>query len=114
MVPFLVNTARLFELFVTRWLEEHLDEKYILRSQESFSIGEQGALRMVMDILIYEKASEKCLCVLDTKYKAHDSVSPDDYNQVLAYSDAVGCGHAVLVYPSELTSLSMKNQEEFG
>jgi len=41
---------------------------------------------------------------LDTKYKAHNSVSGDDYNQVLAYSDAVGCHHAVLVYPSELAN----------
>lgn len=104
MVPFLVDMARLFELFVARWLEAHLDERYMLRRQESLSIGEQGALSMVMDILICDRASGMPLCVIDTKYKVHNSVSPQDYNQVVAYADAVGCRHAVLVYPSELTT----------
>ena len=102
MVPFLVDMARLFELFVARWLEERLDKRYELRRQESLTIGERGALRMVMDILLCDRDTGKPLCVLDTKYKAHNTVSNDDYNQVIAYSDAVGCENAVLVYPKEL------------
>ena len=97
----MVNMAKLFELFVARWLEEHLDTQYVTKWQESFSIGENNPLRMVTDVLIFERASGKCLCVLDTKYKAHSSVTGDDYSQVVAYSDALGCRNAILAYPSD-------------
>jgi len=102
MIPFLVNMASLFELFVTRWLEKHLDGRYKLKKQETLSIGEHGSLRMVMDLLLCERNTGKPLCVLDTKYKAYHSVSNADYNQVVAYADAVGCQNALLIYPQEL------------
>ena len=57
---------------------------------------------MIMDILVCDRETGKARCVLDTKYKAHNTVSNDDYNQVVAYSDALGCDRAVLVYPKEL------------
>ena len=102
MVPFLVDMARLFELFVARWLDEHMDNRYMLKSQETFSIGEKGTLRMVMDLVIYDRETRLPLCVLDTKYKAQSTVSNDDYNQAVAYADAAGCANAVLIYPKEL------------
>ena len=102
MVPFLVDMARLFELFVARWLKQYLDSRYLLKTQESFVIGETGALRMVMDLIIYNRETGIPLCVLDTKYKAHSSVSSEDYNQVVAYSDAVGCENAILIFPKKL------------
>lgn len=101
MIPFLVNMAHLFELFVSRWLEEKIDSRYIVQRQESLYIGKQSTLRMQMDILISDRQSLKPLCVLDTKYKRDNSVSPNDYNQVVAYADAVSCQQAVLIYPSE-------------
>jgi 5-methylcytosine-specific restriction enzyme subunit McrC len=94
--------ARLFELFVARWVKQNLDSRYLLASQESFTIGEKGALKMVMDLVLYDRDAQTPLCVLDTKYKAHSTVSNDDYNQVVAYADAVGCENAVLIYPKEL------------
>jgi 5-methylcytosine-specific restriction enzyme subunit McrC len=102
MVPFLVDMARLFELFVARWLLQNLDPRYLLRPKESFVIGEKGILKMEMDLIIYDQETRIPLCVLDTKYKAHNAVSNDDYNQVVAYADAVGCENAVLIYPKEL------------
>ena len=102
MVPFLVDMARLFELFVARWLDQHLDNRYMLKSQETFTIGEKGALRMVMDLVIYDRETRSPLCVLDTKYKAQSTVSNDDYNQAVAYADAAGCENAILIYPKEL------------
>ncbi|MCL5423330.1 MAG: McrC family protein [Nitrospirae bacterium] len=101
MVPFLVDMARLFELFVARWLKLHLDVRYLLKSQETFVIGEKGALKMVMDLVLYDRETQRPLCVLDTKYK-DGTVSNEDYNQVVAYADAVGCENAVLIYPKEL------------
>ena len=102
MVPFLVDMARLFELFVARWLNQSLAEQYLLKSQETFTIGEKGALKMVMDLVIYDRQSRLPLCVLDTKYKARNTVSNDDYNQAVAYADAAGCKNAILIYPKEL------------
>lgn len=102
MVPFMVDMARLFELFVARWLEHNLDGKYKLKTQETVAIGEKGALRMQMDLLILDAGTGMPLFVLDTKYKAHKTVSNYDYNQVVAYADAVGCENAVLIYPREL------------
>lgn len=102
MLPFLVNMARLFELFVARWLRERLKHKYTLKIQDSFRIGDQSALRMTMDMLLCDKETGRPVCVLDTKYKGENTVSNDDYNQVVAYSDAVGCENAVLIYPKEL------------
>lgn len=102
MVPFLVDMARLFELFVSRWLKQHLDTRYLLKSQETFTIGEKGALKMVMDLVLYDKETRNPLCVLDTKYKARSTVSPEDYSKVLAYADRLGCENALLIYPKEL------------
>jgi 5-methylcytosine-specific restriction enzyme subunit McrC len=102
MVPFLVDMAKLFELFVARWLDQHLDDRYMLKSQEIFTIGERGALRMVMDLVIYDQETRRPLCILDTKYKAQSTVSNDDYYQAVAYADAEGCENAVLIYPKEL------------
>jgi len=102
MIPFLVDMARLFELFVARWLQLHLDVRYLLKSQETFAIGEKGTLKMVMDLVVYDHKTGHPLCVLDTKYKAHSSVSNDDYYQVIAYADRLGCDNAVLIYPKEL------------
>jgi len=102
MVPFLVDMARLFELFVARWLDKHLDDRYMLKSKETFTIGDKGALRMVMDLVIYDRETRRPLCILDTKYKAQSTISNDDYNQAVAYADAAGCGNAVLIYPKDL------------
>ncbi|NLD38444.1 MAG: restriction endonuclease [Desulfatiglans sp.] len=101
MIPFLVDMAHLFELFVSRWLEEKIDSRYLVQRQESLYIGKQSTLRMQMDILISDRQSQKPLCVLDTKYKRDNSVSPSDYYQVVAYADAVSCQQAALIYPSE-------------
>ena len=105
MVPFLIDMAQLFELFVARWLKKNLDSRYILKTHESLHIGEKGAMRMNMDLVIFERASGKPLCVLDTKYKAHSTVSRQDYNQVVAYGDALHCNNAMLIYPKELENL---------
>lgn len=102
MVPFLVDMARLFELFVARWLKQHLDVRYMLKSQETYAIGEKGALKMVMDLVLYDKETGSPLCIVDTKYKAYSAVSNDDYYQVVAYADRLGCENAVLIYPKEL------------
>lgn len=102
MAPFLVDMARLFERFVARWLQQNLSSQYLLKTQESRILDDKGTLKMVMDLLLCDRATGYPLCVLDTKYKACGNVSSSDYSQVLAYADAVGCENAILIYPKAL------------
>lgn len=101
MIPFLVDMARLFELFVAEWLKAHIDSDYTITIQESRSIGKRDSLHIQMDILIADHQGAP-ICVVDTKYKAGDTVSSADYYQMIAYADAVGCRNALLVYPRVL------------
>ncbi|MCC7439299.1 MAG: restriction endonuclease [Armatimonadetes bacterium] len=102
MIPFLVNMGRLFELFVAQWLLAHLPAEYRLVAQERVAVDAAGAFPITLDMVIYNAASNRPLLVIDTKYKTADSPSPDDLQQVVAYSVARGCASAVLIYPTQL------------
>lgn len=103
MLPFLVNMARLFESFVARWLAANLPSDYFIAAKVRHRIGAAGALEMEFDLVLHESASGRPVCVLDTKYKPHQSISNPDYYQAIAYADAKGCGTAFLIYPSPRT-----------
>lgn len=103
MLPFLVNMARLFESFVARWLAANLPAGYSVDAKVRHRVGGAGTLEMEFDLVLYQAASGRALCVLDTKYKPHQAISNPDYYQAVAYADAKGCGTAILVYPSPQT-----------
>ena len=44
----------------------------------------------------------KPLLALDTKYKAPDTPSTSDIQQIIAYATEVGCSKAWLVYPTPI------------
>ena len=102
MVPFLVDMARLFEVFLAKWMEANLPGGLRIKAQECRNYGEGGTLSLNPDLVVYSSESKAAVCVLDTKYKAKGEVSNADYSQVLAYADALGCGNAFLVYPKRL------------
>jgi 5-methylcytosine-specific restriction enzyme subunit McrC len=102
MLPFLVDMARLFELFVARWLGAHLDPRYTLTTKDKWYAGNNRELCMESDLLISDARSREPLCVLDTKYKLGDKVDNNDYYQVVTYANTIGCRHAILVYPTAL------------
>lgn len=103
MMPFLINMARLFELFVGRWLQKNIDRsRFLLKRKESFNVDSSNALKLEMDLVLYDTNSGAPVCVLDTKYKTHNTVRPEDYYQVLAYAENIGCTESVLIYPLEL------------
>lgn len=103
MIPFIVEMPTLFESFVARWLQVHIDHKrYRVERQKEFKSGEALGLKMFVDIVVYDISSKAPLCVIDTKYKVYNSFSNDDYYQVIAYADALGCDEALLVYPEGL------------
>lgn len=100
MLPFLVDMARLFELFVAEWLKSHLPSRYELKSQEHLSFGENGELKFNIDLVIYDRELQKVTCVLDTKYKTHSLPASADVAQVVTYAVAKDCQEAILLYPS--------------
>jgi len=102
MLPFLLNMARLYELFVAEWLKAHLPKSYYLKSQETVQIDDSGTLKFNIDLVIYDSESEQVHCVLDTKYKNANSYEPADIAQVMAYAVSKGCHQAILVYPKEM------------
>ncbi len=101
MLPFLVDMARLFELFVSEWLQVYLPSRYELKSQERLQFGDAGDLRFTIDLVLYDREKRKTICVLDTKYKTDRTPAAADVHQVIAYAVAAGCQEAILLYPAD-------------
>ena len=102
MVPFLVDMARLYELFVAEWLKAKMPPDFVVRPHEEVVIGRGGRVRFDIDLVVYDRDSQKALFVLDTKYKAPDHPGNDDISQVVTYSATKDCDEAVLIYPKPL------------
>ncbi|NTU80468.1 MAG: restriction endonuclease [Chloroflexales bacterium] len=98
MLPFLVDTARLYEQFVSAWLAKHLPAGLRLAAQEPYTIDR--GLSFAIDLVIRDTITGEAHCVLDTKYKRVDMPSTSDIAQVVAYAEATGCKDALLVYPA--------------
>jgi 5-methylcytosine-specific restriction enzyme subunit McrC len=102
MIPFLVNVANLFELFVSEWLKSHLPPNLKVKPQEHVAIGKSEDLYFRIDLVLYDANSDLAIGVLDTKYKSSNRPTPDDISQVVAYASSKTCKEAFLVYPKEL------------
>lgn len=99
MIPFLVNMAGLYELFVARWLEKNLrEERYSIKSQEHVLIDSNLNIKFRIDLSIFDKESHSCAFVMDMKYKVGNPTT-DDIEQAAAYAEAKGCNKTVLIYP---------------
>lgn len=104
MMPFLMNMAQLFELFVVEWLKLSLPTEYNIRPQYNTTFGNEGEVRFKMDAIIEERATGRPLCVLDTKYKIPDAAGSPDIHEVRSYAESLSCSESMLVYPIELKS----------
>lgn len=102
MLPFVIEMSGLFERFVAEWLRAHLPNRYYLRYQEQLSLGGEAGLDFRIDMVLYDRATERPVCVVDAKYKAPERVDPADFNQVVVYAKAKQCQRAILVYPQTL------------
>ena len=102
-VPFLLEMPRLFETFVAHWLRSHCGNRYRIESQERSIVGDNRRLDFYIDIVLYDRAIGKAVCVLDTKYKNAEAPSTDDVSQVSSYALLKECDHAGLVYPTGVT-----------
>ncbi len=97
IMPFLVKMDRLYELFVARWLVEHIPEGLSVETQEEVRLDEHG-MAFQIDLVVYD-AMRRAVCVMDTKYKI-DGPSSSDIQQVVAYAESKGCRDAILIYPA--------------
>lgn len=104
MLPFLVNMASLFEMFVAEWLPRNLPPKYVLVPHARLDFGNEKELRFDIDLVLCDAATDQpCpLCVLDTKYKRDGASADGDIKQVVAYAAGKGCAKAALVYPAKV------------
>lgn len=100
MLPYLVSMALLFEQFVAQWFQEHLPRHLEVRAQEICPVG--GDLAFHIDMVLYERATDQPIAVLDTKYKVPQTPSLADISQVISYAVAKGCTDAILIYPTQL------------
>jgi len=103
MLPFLVDMAQLFEMFVAEWLKIHLPPTYYLKSQETIDINKSGNINIRIDLVLYDSATNQPHCVLDTKYKRTETPSPEDIAQVNLYASVKQCKEAILIYPENLS-----------
>ena len=101
MLPFLVNMARLYELFVAEWLKAHLPSPWQIKAQERVTVGARDELQFDIDLVLYD-GDGRAHTILDTKYKTPTKPSNDDISQIVTYAKAKGCREAVLVYPVAL------------
>ncbi len=109
MLAFAIDSARLYERFVAKWLRHHLPAALRVQAQERVDLTPSGDLRFEIDLVLYERttvqqSNQRVLAVMDTKYKVPLSTpASDDVAQVIAYAQAKGANEAVLIYPVELT-----------
>ena len=107
MLPFLVNMARLYELFVAEWLKAHQSSQLLshnldIKSQHQVHINQDGSLYFSIDLVLFDITTGQTRYVLDTKYKTPTAPSPADVAQIIAYATTQGCAEAILIYPEPL------------
>ncbi|MFM2064933.1 MAG: hypothetical protein RLZZ507_4604 [Cyanobacteriota bacterium] len=101
-LPFLVNMAKLYEMFVAEWLRANLPPHLTLKTQERIVIDKN--IYFQTDLIIYDKTDFTPKYILDTKYKNPEHISNDDLYQVAFYALSKHCPEAVLVYPTDLNN----------
>jgi 5-methylcytosine-specific restriction enzyme subunit McrC len=108
MLPFLVNMARLYEMFIAEWLKVNAEVYLVpqnleIKAQERVYLDESKSFHFNIDLVLLDIHSGKVRYVLDTKYKIPDAPSANDTAKIIAYATAQDCPEAVLIYPQPLS-----------
>ncbi|NEP44984.1 MAG: hypothetical protein F6K35_39495, partial [Okeania sp. SIO2H7] len=96
MLPFLVETDRLYESFVAEWLKINAPEGFTVKSQYKVSLGKKRYLKI--DLLLWDAERNAARCVLDTKYKIPDKGAMADIHEMVSHAHSVNCLDAILIY----------------
>ncbi|MGB5959146.1 MAG: hypothetical protein WBG73_00700 [Coleofasciculaceae cyanobacterium] len=100
MIPFIIDMAKLYELFVAQWLQENPPLGFFVNKQHQIEIGQNRHFRI--DLLLCHADTGVVRAVLDTKYKAPDRAADPDIHQMISYAKATKCTDAFLIYPTPL------------
>jgi len=110
MLPFLVDMARLYELFVAEWLKAHSPQGFSVKQQVLVKIDQNRHFRI--DLLLCDSDTGAARYLLDTKYKDAKRAEDADIHQMVSYATATQCQEAVLIYPKPLKEpLDIKNHD---
>ena len=110
MLPFLVDMARLYELFVAQWLKAHPPPCFSIKQQVLVKFDQNRHFRV--DLLLCERDTGAARYVMDTKYKDAKRAEDADIHQMVSYATATQCHEAVLIYPKPLQEpLNIKNSD---
>lgn len=99
-LPFLIDMAHLYELFVAEWLKKNAPPGYIFKQQHQIEVGQDR--QFILDILLCDAATGEALAVLDTKYKSPEKAANSDIHQMISYANTTNSKQAFLVYPVDL------------
>jgi 5-methylcytosine-specific restriction enzyme subunit McrC len=99
-VPFELNMRYLFESFVAEWLRVNAPAGLTVRCKHSAYVDANFEMRITVDILLIDEATQSPVAVLDTKYKIAEQPHESDIYQIGFYAHEIGVKHALLVYPS--------------
>jgi 5-methylcytosine-specific restriction enzyme subunit McrC len=96
---FVVETAPLFEGFVSRSLQARLASPWRVELQRSDSLDGGGAIEIRPDVVVFR--GDQVVAVIDAKYKVRTGGAPEstDAYQALAYARRYGVRRGWLVYP---------------
>ena len=109
-LPFLVDMAHLYELFVAEWLQKNTPQGYFFKQQHPIEISQNR--HFTIDILLCDADTGKTIAVLDTKYKSPELAGYTDIYQMISYANTTKCKQAFLIYPKDLTQpLDIKSDE---
>lgn len=105
MIPFNVDMADLFQVFVTEWLRENLPDRFRVKAEEEVTLAEYDHgrdLKYRIDIVLYDRENGEAICVIDTKYKANERPETADISQMVGYAKAKDTLETFLLYPEDL------------
>ena len=102
MLPFLVDMAQLFEVFVAEWLKSRRMDGCHFKAHHRFTWDEVKGLRSDVDLALLDDVTGQPVCVLHTKHKRGEKPDESDVHQIVFYATANRCTEAVLIYPEAL------------
>ena len=97
----------LWERFVYKSLQKHLEKNYTLQSQNTKNFWKPnfGSRSQMRPDIVINKGEENCV-VLDTKWKnlGSSNPNPDDLRQLYVYNEYYNARKVALIYPSSTTT----------
>jgi 5-methylcytosine-specific restriction enzyme subunit McrC len=102
-LPFSLDMPKLFEEFVTEWMNENLSKKLRVDPQYHIQLNANADLSFRIDLVLRDRITGQPLAVIDVKYKLADKPSESDIQQVVSYAVELGVSRGHLIYPFRLS-----------